>query len=91
MTELCAGLVDRLRAVRPFHYRGRVTEVVGTLIEAEVPGTGLGSVCQVDLGPGKDPVAAEVIGFRGPRSLLMPFGNLSGVAHGNRVSPVSSE
>ncbi len=91
MTELTAGLVDRLRAVRPFHYRGRVTEVVGTLIEAEVPGTGLGSVCEVELGPGKDPVAAEVIGFRGPRSLLMPFGNLSGVAHGSRVTPVSSE
>ena len=85
------GLVQRIQNVRPFHYRGRVTEVVGTLIEAEVPGIGLGSVCEIDVGPNKAAVAAEVIGFRGPRSLLMPFGNLSGVAHGSRVRPLSSE
>ncbi len=92
MTEsITTGLVQRIQNVRPFHYRGRVTEVVGTLIEAEVPGIGLGSVCEIDVGPNKAAVAAEVIGFRGPRSLLMPFGNLSGVAHGSRVRPLSSE
>ncbi len=91
MTDFTAGLLERIGLVRPFQFRGRVTNVVGTLIEAEVPGTGLGSVCEVDVGPGKPPVAAEVIGFRGSRSLLMPFGNLSGVAHGSPVRPVSSE
>ena len=35
MTDsITAGLVQRIQNVRPFHYRGRVTEVVGTLIEA---------------------------------------------------------
>ena len=88
---LTAGLLAHLETVRPYHYRGRVSEVVGVLIEAEVPGTGLGSICEVDLGPGRKPVAAEVIGFRGPRSLLMPFGNVAGVAHGSVVRPVSAE
>jgi flagellum-specific ATP synthase len=91
LDPLTTGLMDRLQAVRAFHYRGRVSDVVGILIEAEVPGTGLGSICEIEVGPGKEPVAAEVIGFRGSRSLLMPFGNLSGVAHGSVVRPVSDE
>ena len=38
-----AGLLDRLRLVDPLMYEGQVTQVVGTVIEAEIPGASLGT------------------------------------------------
>jgi len=83
-------LLARLRDVQPLVFEGQVTQVVGTVIEAEVPGAALGTVCEVDCARG-DAVLAEVVGFRGARNLLMPYRDLHGVEHGNRVRPVRRE
>ncbi len=84
------GLLDRLRLVDPLMYEGQVTQVVGTVIEAEIPGASLGTVCEVKAGRGKQ-LLAEVVGFKGARNLLMPFHDLVGIGHGCRVRPVRSE
>ncbi len=84
------GLLDRLRLVDPLMYEGQVTQVVGTVIEAEIPGASLGTVCEVLAGRGKQ-LLAEVVGFKGARNLLMPFHDLVGIGHGCRVRPVRSE
>ncbi len=60
--------------------RGRVVKVVGELMEAELPGAEIGAVCSVDGRP------AEVVGFRGARSLLIPLADLTGVALGAPVT-----
>jgi len=59
---------------------GRVTKVVGPLLEAELPGAVLGARCTV----GHDR-PCEVVGFRGERALLVPLESLTGVAHGDPV------
>ena len=84
------GLMDRLRLVDPLMYEGQVTQVVGTVIEAEIPGASLGTVCEILAGRGKE-LLAEVVGFKGTRNLLMPFHDLVGIGHGCRVRPVRSE
>ena len=86
-----SGLVDALRSVDPLAYEGEVSQVVGILVEAEVPGVSVGTVCEVRPGRGRKPVLAEVVGFKGARSLLMPFGELVGISHGCKVRPLRSE
>ena len=84
-------MLAQVRQVDPLSYEGRVTQVVGTLLEAELPGTAVGTICEVQPSGGRDPVLAEVVGFRGSRNLLMPFDALVGITHGSRVRPVRSE
>lgn len=59
---------------------GKVVGVVGTLIEAEIPGVRIGEVVTLDNG-----AAAEIVGFRERRALLMPFGSTEGIRYGSRV------
>ena len=95
MTDLAprpaAGLLDRVRQVDPWSYEGQVTQVVGTLVEAEVPGTAVGTICEVFPSRGREPMLAEVVGFRGQRNLLMPFDDVVGITHGSRVRPIKSD
>jgi type III secretion protein N (ATPase) len=63
---------------------GRVDEVVGLVIRATVPGVALGEVVRVDR-RGAGPLAAEVVGFRGEQAVLLPLGELTGVAPAGAV------
>ena len=63
---------------------GRVTQVVGLVVEANGPNARVGDLCFIDAGNGS-PVRAEVVGFRGDRTLLMPLGELSGIRAGCEV------
>jgi flagellum-specific ATP synthase len=74
----------RLGELDPVRVSGRVTDVVGLVVEATGPGAPLGSTCRIE-GPSVGPIPAEVVGFRGGRILLMPLGELTGVAPGSRV------
>ncbi|MDQ3370963.1 MAG: FliI/YscN family ATPase [Myxococcota bacterium] len=58
---------------------GTVDEVTGLVIRATVPGVALGEVVKIDRRD-RTPLAAEVIGFRGEQAVLMPLGELAGVA-----------
>jgi flagellum-specific ATP synthase len=60
---------------------GRVAEVVGLVIESNGPNSRVGDICLIETGHGET-VHAEVVGFRGDRTLLMPLGELSGVRAG---------
>lgn len=67
--------------------KGRVTELVGLVARAVVPGVKVGELCLIC--PLGDPQAikAEVVGFKGNEVLLMPLGNLEGIAPGSEVLP----
>ena len=72
----------QLADLNPVRVSGRVTDVIGLVVEASGPGAPVGSLCTID---GARPIPAEVVGFRTGRVLLMPLGDLAGVAPGSRV------
>jgi flagellum-specific ATP synthase len=83
----------QLAELSPVRVSGRVTDVIGLVVEASGPGAPVGSLCAVHrLGgrPGEPGgrIPAEVVGFRTGRVLLMPLGDLAGVAPGGRVELV---
>ena len=66
---------------------GRVSDLIGLIIEATGLAVEIGEVCMVGDGRDREPVACEVVGFRGGRTLLMPLGELHGIGPGTAVRP----
>lgn len=77
---------ELLRGAQTVRVLGRVTELAGLVIRANVPGVRVGEVCLVR-GAKKQSVRAEVVGFQGDEVLLMPLGELSGVGPDSEVVP----
>jgi flagellum-specific ATP synthase len=67
--------------------RGLVANLIGLVIEATGLRASIGEVCIVSCGRNREPIAAEVVGFREGRTLLMPLGEIRGVGPGNTVEP----
>jgi flagellum-specific ATP synthase len=66
-------------------YRGRVDIVSGVLIEAAGVPAAMGELCRIERGR-LGPIDAEVVGFRGASTLLMPHGDIAGIAPMQRVT-----
>jgi len=67
--------------------KGRVTQVIGTIIRAVVPTVKIGEVC-VLRNPGEDFVMkAEVVGFSRDAALLTPIGDMYGISAATEVIP----
>lgn len=81
-TDSLLRLVDD--AVSPL-YEGRVEVVSGVMVEATGVPAALGELCCIHRTNG-GPVDAEVVGFRGTQTLLMPHGDLRGIAPDQRVT-----
>ena len=64
---------------------GRVTDLIGLIIEASGLAVEIGEVCEVGGSRNHRAVACEVVGFREGKTLLMPLGDLQGVAPGTTV------
>jgi len=77
------GLAATVQTMRLERVSGRVAQVVGTLIEAEIPGVAVGGLCRVG-----GELLAEVIGFREHRALLMPLEPIAGIGFGAPVEAV---
>ena len=71
--------------MKPIRFHGKVTQVVGLVIEGYCPDAAVGTLCQVHPHEG-DPIPAEVVGFRDNKTLLMPLGELRGVGLGSLIS-----
>ena len=80
---------DLVRNARPIRRLGRVCEVIGLTIEAVGINGILGELCYIADHRGKE-IAAEIVGFRQERALLMPFGEVQGVKPGSRVRATGS-
>jgi flagellum-specific ATP synthase len=80
------NLIAAVERTDPLTVSGRVAAVNGLLIEARGGLTRLavGARAEVDR-LGAEPLAAEVVGFRETRALLMPFGPVEGVAPGAEI------
>ena len=85
ITEMMESALDD---ARPLDIKGRVTQVVGTIIKAVVPGVKVGELCIL-----KNPwdeeweLLAEVVGFSKEAALLTPLGEMLGVSSSTEVIP----
>ena len=68
---------------------GKVSNVVGLVIEASLPEATLGELCQIHT-RNHEIIRAEIVGFKGEKVLLMPLDQTVGIAPGSRVerSPI---
>ena len=64
---------------------GRVTNVVGLVVEARGPVSCLGTVCDIYTTQNAQTITAEVSGFKNNNVLLMPLEEIRGIAPGCRV------
>ena len=81
-------LVRRV-AEMPRHARyGRVTRLVGLVIEAVGLDVGVGELCRISSLTDDHSVLAEVVGFHERGVLLMPLGELAGLHPGSSVRPL---
>jgi flagellum-specific ATP synthase len=65
---------------------GRVSDLIGLTVEATGLEAEVGEVCMIAAGRRRPDVPAEVVGFRGGQTLLMPLGDMSGIAPGRTVT-----
>ncbi|MDB5794108.1 MAG: yscN [Noviherbaspirillum sp.] len=88
--SFAAALNDALETARTINVRGRVREVVGTIIRAAAPNARVGELCLLET-PGEDfRLEAEVIGFADGDALLSPIGSLQGICSETIVTPTGS-
>ena len=85
--------LDALQAATPAQAQGeisgRLTRVVGLTLEAKGCQLVIGDHCIVQGASGQQ-VDAEVVGFDGDRTFLMPIGSAEGLRPGAMVTPVTA-
>ena len=77
--------IHAVETAQPIQLEGKVSKVIGTLIEGTGPSMAVGGVCKI-LGEGSsNPIRAEIVGFREGSILLMPLEQSSGVEPGSII------
>lgn len=69
----------------PIKTNGKVTQVIGLVVEAQGPAANLGELCYIFPPNGGPRIQAEVVGFKENKVLLMPLGELHGIGPGCEV------
>jgi len=77
----------RADAAEPIVAYGKIAEVAGLTIQATGPKMKIGDLCHVQSDGGAAHIPVEVVGFRDHRILLMPLGDMRGIAPGNLLIP----
>ena len=64
---------------------GKVTQVIGLIVEAQVQGVFIGELCFLELDQENRRIECEVVGFNEEKVLLMPLGSMSGIKPGSKI------
>jgi flagellum-specific ATP synthase len=64
---------------------GKVTEVTGMIIKGYLPGSNVGSICEITASSTDKSFLAEVVGFKDKSVLMMPLGDSRGVGLGSKI------
>ncbi len=89
-SELLARAGAALAGADLARCHGRVSNLIGLIIEATGLQAEVGEVCLVGADRHREAVPAEVVGFREGRTLLMPLGELHGIGPGTKVLPTGA-
>ncbi|MCC6301887.1 MAG: flagellar protein export ATPase FliI [Gammaproteobacteria bacterium] len=82
IAERAAGL----KSAPPLVVEGKITRMVGLTLEAVGCQAAIGDRCLID-NPAGHPLEAEVVGFAGDKTFLMPSGEIRGLIPNARVTP----
>lgn len=74
-----------LRLADLYTRMGKIDKIVGMTIEATGLECNIGDVCQILIDRQKEPILAEVVGFREDKILMMPYGDIEGIGQGSKV------
>ncbi|KYZ77294.1 EscN/YscN/HrcN family type III secretion system ATPase [Anaerosporomusa subterranea] len=77
--------LESIRTAETIQMNGKITQIIGLLIESQGPLVQLGELCTIHPRSVTEPVPAEVVGFRHDRVLLMPLGEMQGIGPGCEV------
>jgi flagellum-specific ATP synthase len=77
--------LNALRAADLLRTNGKVRQVIGTVVESNGPPMSIGETANIIYKRSAEPVLAEAVGFRDSKVLLMPLGELGGIAAGSDV------
>jgi flagellum-specific ATP synthase len=69
----------------PIRATGKVTNIIGLVVESQGPLSCIGTVCDIYTKEKTHKIAAEVSGFRDQKVLLMPLEEIRGIGPGCRV------
>ncbi|HON61677.1 MAG TPA: flagellum-specific ATP synthase FliI, partial [Deltaproteobacteria bacterium] len=84
MTDFAKHIAS-LKDTDPIQVRGKVTNIVGLVVEGHGPGSCMGGMCEIYSKGVSGSIMAEVVGFRDKRVLLMPLGDLGGIGPGSTI------
>ncbi len=76
-----------LEEADPLPAVGRVSNVVGLVIEGTSPRASIGQMCEIRSATDESFIPSEVVGFRNDRVLLMPHGDISGMGRNSTIVP----
>lgn len=74
-----------IEEIDPIQVYGKVTEIVGLIIEGHGPGSSIGEVCHIYPRGESRPIEAEVVGFKGEKIQLMPLGDTRGLSPNSKI------
>jgi flagellum-specific ATP synthase len=74
-----------LERINPIRVNGKVSEIVGLMVEGNGPAASIGDVCGIMPVNGDRPLEAEVVGFKKGRVLLMPLQSIQGLGPGCKI------
>jgi flagellum-specific ATP synthase len=74
--------IDQLSQIDSIRVNGKVTQVIGLTIESEGPDVSVGDVCLIYPFKSKEPIQAEVVGFKDNKVIMMPLGELHAIGPG---------
>lgn len=77
-----------IRQLNTIKVWGKVTRIVGLVIEGYCPHASIGSLCEISQASGKTSIHAEIVGFRDNKALLMPLGEIRGLGPGSLIRVV---
>ena len=77
---------ERIEQLNPIKHYGKVTKVIGLVVESAGPAVSIGRLCTIESKENDTRIKAEVVGFRDDRIVLMPLGPITGITPGSIVT-----
>jgi len=83
-------LIPQVNEISPYKHYGKVSQVVGLMIESKGPQASVGDLCSIIVGKKqRRKILVEVVGFRDQHVLLMPFDRVDEIAPGSLVETMN--